>query len=322
MQPRRLLVPIHAACLGGLCAAATLAAIGGWIGELLANLRLYFLLPGLALAILGPMLAGAAARRLALGLVALLASGWLAWPLLPYVAAGAPPAPAIEGRTLRLLQANLHSWAVDTAALRRLLEDGGADIAVLTEITPAQQPAYRALANLYPYQVETPVGRDNTFIVRLLSRRPMQTEIFHPVAGDYPVLQARFCEPGSGCVTLLSAHAPRPGPGRGLRNRVLEAIAGLARRAERRGDLAVAIGDFNITAFSPDFALLTDAGLRDTALGRGYPASWPVWLGRLGIGIDQVLVAPQIGVSGRWLGPDIGSDHYPLFVELVLPDGR
>ncbi len=322
MQLRSLLVPIHAACLGGLCAAAALGAAGGWIGELLANLRLYFLAPGLALVLLAPLLPGRAARRLTPGLLALLASAWLALPLLPYVVSAAPSAAAAGGKPLRLLQANLHSWAVDTAALRSLLEEGGADIAVLTEITPAQQPVYRALADLYPYQVETPVGRDNTFIVRVLARRPMQTGIFHPIAGDYPVLQARFCDPGSRCLTLLSAHAPRPGPGRGLRNRVLEQIAALARQAERRGDLAVAIGDFNITAFSPDFALLTAAGLRDSTLGRGYPASWPVWLGRLGIGIDQVLVAPPIGVTARWLGPDIGSDHYPLFVELVLPEGR
>jgi endonuclease/exonuclease/phosphatase (EEP) superfamily protein YafD len=158
----------------------------------------------------------------------------------------------------------------------------------------------------------------------------MDVTLLVPLSGDYPIVLARLCGLASGCVMVITAHPPRPGPQRWRRNKLLAALAGYAQKATRDGDRVIAAGDFNVTAFSADFAVFAQAGLIDTALGRGYPSTWPLWLGPksplfpaglpgLGVGIDQVLVSPGIGVVQRWLGPDIGSDHWPLFVELKIP---
>lgn len=44
------------------------------------------------------------------------------------------------------------------------------------------------------------------------------------------------------------------------------------------------------------------------------PLDWS-WLG---IPIDHVLVTPGIGVTGYEVGPEIGSDHQPLTVDLIV----
>jgi endonuclease/exonuclease/phosphatase (EEP) superfamily protein YafD len=327
MPIRRLLILAYAAALGAACGAVAFIELAGdgWVGEMLANLRLHLAMGSALLAIAALLLPLQWLARL---MVFVLGSGLAAGhvlPLLPYVAQ--PPPAALQARpdaaTLRILVANLRSWATNLVALEKLLRDSRADIVLLTEITPHQQRVFQVLRTIYPEQFETPIERDNTFAIRILARQHMEIELYHPVVGDHPVLQARFCASGEKCLTLLSVHAPRPGPaGRQLRNTVLQGIVAQTRLAQRRGDHVIAAGDFNITAFSPDFGMFGEAGLSDSGLGRGYPSTWPYFLPNLGLGIDHVLVSPGIGVAARWLGPDIRSDHYPLFVELKIPRER
>lgn len=324
---RRSLVLAYVAALGAASGAAAFVELAGdnWIGEILANLRLQLAL-GSALVGIAALLLPAQwpARLMALVLGAGLAAIHVP-PLLPYVAQ--PPPETLRARpgavTVRILVANLHSWASDLVALKNLLRTGRADIVLLTELTPHHQQIYDAVRDLYPEQFGSPFGPDNTYAVRILARRKMDALLIPPTGSEHPIVQARFCSETAKCLTVLSAHPPRPGPtGRAMRNAVLQTIVTRAVQAQQRGDHAIAAGDFNITAFSPDFAIFADAGLSDTALGRGYPSTWPYVLPNLGLGIDHVLVSPGIGVAARWLGPDIRSDHYPLFVELEIPQER
>jgi endonuclease/exonuclease/phosphatase (EEP) superfamily protein YafD len=318
MHLRRLSILVYAGALGATVGAVAWTQLGGWswIGEVLSNLALQLALASALVAVGALFLPISLSRRcLWFGVGALLAV-IQALPLVPYVARAPPPAKA-ERPPIRLLVANLHSWAVDVAALEKLLRESGADIVLMTEITPDQQSAFNAVSELYPHQFQTPRSQDNTYTVRILARRPFEVALFHST--DHPVLQAKLCRAPTKCLAVLSAHAPRPGPGgRDDRNAVLDTLVMQAKAAASRGDDVIVAGDFNITAFSPDFKTFKAAGLSDSALGRGYPSTWPLWLGGWGIGIDHVLVSSGVGVTRRWLGPDIHSDHLPLFVELAV----
>ena len=322
MHFRRLFILIHAGALGAAAGAACWTQWGAWswIGEVLSNLPLHLALGSAIVALAAFVLPISLPRRcLLFGLGAALASVQ-ALPLLPYMAQSPPPALQTQRPpSLRVLVANLHSWAVNVPALEKLLRESAADIVLLTEITPTQQAAFMAVTSLYPHQFQTPVGSDNTFTVRILARMPMEIALHHSV--DHPVVQARLCQARAKCLTVLSVHASRPGPaGREARNAALQTLVRQAKEAASKGDHVIAAGDFNMTAFSPDFGMFGAAGLSDSALGRSYPSTWPVWLGGLGIGLDHVLVSAGLGVTGRWLGPDIGSDHLPLFVELAVSE--
>jgi endonuclease/exonuclease/phosphatase (EEP) superfamily protein YafD len=77
--------------------------------------------------------------------------------------------------------------------------------------------------------------------------------------------------------------------------------------------------DFNITPWSPVFAdILEGSGLRDSSLGFGVA---PTWLSRplfFGLPIDHILVSPDIKVKNRHVGPDVGSDHFPVIADLAF----
>ena len=47
-------------------------------------------------------------------------------------------------------------------------------------------------------------------------------------------------------------------------------------------------------------------------------SSWPAEYCPLGITIDHCLVSPDIEVKQRLVGPDVGSDHLPVIVDLLL----
>ena len=47
--------------------------------------------------------------------------------------------------------------------------------------------------------------------------------------------------------------------------------------------------------------------------------TWPTYNPLLWIPIDHCLVSPEIIVTDRQIGPDVGSDHYPIVVDLQLP---
>jgi len=177
MSIRRPLILAYVAALGAASGAAAFAELGAasWVGELLGNLRLHLALGSALVAIAALLLPLQWLARLMLFALGAGLTAIHIMPLLPYVAQ--PPPGILQAKldavTLRILVANLRTWATDLAALEKLLRQGGADIVLLTELTPDQQRVYQAVRDIYPEQFETPFERDNTFAVRILTRQRM-----------------------------------------------------------------------------------------------------------------------------------------------------
>jgi endonuclease/exonuclease/phosphatase (EEP) superfamily protein YafD len=80
------------------------------------------------------------------------------------------------------------------------------------------------------------------------------------------------------------------------------------------------MGDLNATPWSRPFVhLVESSGLCDTRAGFGVQASFPAASWLLRIPIDHVLASCGIGVQSRRIGRDVGSDHLPVIVDLVVP---
>lgn len=108
------------------------------------------------------------------------------------------------------------------------------------------------------------------------------------------------------------------------RNLYLSAVA-RAIAAEAPGTPVVAMGDFNTPTWSPFFqSFLKKSGLVDAA-GTGWPSTTRFsrrWFSKYfyyGSPVDHILVSPNIEVKRFEVGPDIGSDHFPVLADLRLP---
>ncbi len=87
-------------------------------------------------------------------------------------------------------------------------------------------------------------------------------------------------------------------------------LVGIAAIATDRGPLVI-MGDLR--------TLTGRTGPCDSRAGFGLQASFPVDLPILRIPIDHVLVRCTIGIRDRRIARDVGSDHLPVIVDLVVP---
>ncbi len=132
---------------------------------------------------------------------------------------------------------------------------------------------------------------------------------------------------GNRPVQLVLAHPTTPKNESGYLERNQE-ISLLKKEMAALNNPKVLIGDLNCGPWSPVFADLLKAGLRDSQQGIGPQPSWPARTGRVIDGlpipplvpIDHVLVSQDIIVLERTAGPSLGSDHLPVLVKIALPE--
>ncbi len=242
-----------------------------------------------------------------------------AWAMLPYwLPTSAPASAAADGPdAVSFVSVNVLTSNRDVDRAIDYLRGRRADLVAVLEVDDRWAAALGALADSHPHRLVRP--RDDNFGIALLSRLPLEdarTVDF----GDtgLPTIVARVRRE-AGDFLVIATH---PVPPKGSvyardRDAQLRAIADFVAAAPLP---CVVLGDFNATPWSTAFIDFTArSGLRDTALGRGIQPTWNarVWLPR--IPIDHILAPPAATVLRRAVGPDIGSDHFPVEAELVLP---
>jgi endonuclease/exonuclease/phosphatase (EEP) superfamily protein YafD len=160
--------------------------------------------------------------------------------------------------------------------------------------------------------------REDGHGIAIYSRRPfLSHEVAHFSGAGFPSIVVRIAIQGQP-VLIVGTHPPSPRNARlyGVRNRVFQGIAELSRRST---EPVVVLGDLNSTPWGQSFGRLLEAGaLRDTSRGQGFQWSWPAGVWPLAIPIDHCLTSRGVDIASRRMGPDLGSDHYPLLVDLAL----
>lgn len=141
--------------------------------------------------------------------------------------------------------------------------------------------------------------------------------------GGVPSICTRLRLPDGRQVTFFGIHPTPPIPdtypdGVGLRGEALRKVTDAVRQNAR---LTIVAGDFNDVSWSGTIHPLTrDGELHDVSLGRGLYntfdaksvlARWP---------LDHFFVSEPFRVVALKRLPDVGSDHFPLYIELALPN--
>ncbi len=200
--------------------------------------------------------------------------------------------------------------------IRRLIVEANPDFIVLLEATPWLIAQLTDLANRYPYRIAEP--REDNFGMAAYSRLPLlNAAVIRIGPAGLPLISADLAS-GGRRFTLLGAHPPPP-IGADMAQDRNDQLTDLARLVRQARQPTLLLGDLNLSPWSPYFTqLLADAGLQDSAAGRGIQASWPALWPPLRIPIDHALYSAGIQIRNRQLGPAIGSDHYPVIVDFQV----
>jgi endonuclease/exonuclease/phosphatase (EEP) superfamily protein YafD len=296
--------------LVGMLAVSTAAGFldrVSWVFEPATVFRLQYaallvVAGALALALRQPYLVAAA---VALAVVNIAAIG--PWQHAPRAAASS------EDPTLRIVAFNVRSDNHRYGQLAPLVARLQPDVLGLLELTPGwARAARRASSRVRPRRF---VVQRGAYGMGLLSATPPTAVNARRFPADGPaVLIARF-RVGDRPVTFVLVHVHTPFAG-SVHERELRALA--AARPSL-GSRLIVCGDFNTVSWSAQFRDFSrSAGLTDVFRGAWHGYSWPSWSPLLAVPLDHCLISSGLAVQGRHFGPSIGSDHFPLVVDVAI----
>jgi endonuclease/exonuclease/phosphatase (EEP) superfamily protein YafD len=300
----------------GVALAAAMAA-APWLGRVSAkaDLAAQFLLQAavgtaalVVLALLGRRLVTAAFLAVTLGAQA----AWLAPHLGPSgtaaVAAAAP---------LRVAFFNVWRGNRSLPDVVAWLERERPDVVVIAEYSAEMRRALMPLDALYPLRFDclTRPGCD----LAVLSRRGGVPDLALPAAAAADLIELAV-PLGDTQLRVLGAHLTRPVGVGTVWNQLtqVKAVAGAVRDDPRP---TILLGDLNAVPWGRVVHELGErSGLRVVGSLDG---TWPAFLPwPLRIPIDHALVSPGVVVTEHRLGPDLGSDHRPILLDLVVEPAR
>lgn len=300
-------------------AALTVAAFGGrwvWWLDVLANFRAQFVV---ALAVLGLVIMMSRWRKS--GYVVLAAALLNLVVVLPlYI--GSPAEPRIDAPTIRVMTFNLLSTNEDYAAVVEYIEAVDPDLVFLHEASRPWEVAMES-ADL-DYEIIRPRSDDLIFGTLVLVRGEDITAVSHGFAAAAPRAVSLDYRPHGWdvAISVLGTHplAPTDQERADLR----DAQMGFAGEwASSQSGAFMVVGDFNSTPWSWPFRLLMgSADLENSQRGFGLQPTFPSTSNLLfRIPIDHLVHSPALEVTSRQLGPSLGSDHFPLVVDLQVTGG-
>jgi endonuclease/exonuclease/phosphatase (EEP) superfamily protein YafD len=299
--------------IGALVAVTVIGEIGRVVvvADIVNHLRLLILLVG-AFALAIALLAKAGLwPALALAAAMVWQMNWV----LPEYIQSASRGPG-GGAILTIATYNTHGIQSDAEAIGAWVRREGIDVLVLQEVGREAHDMVETLSAVLPHYV---ARRWQSNVV--MSRFPMVERQRNDLpVGDrrwyFPIV--RIAPPGRAPISVMSVHTTRPPP---MFAGQSEQLAWVSAAAEQIGRARLIVaGDFNLTPFSTRFQPF----VQDLAMHRATLAlpSFPTWSLRTPFAvlpflpIDHVFHGDGFVALSAALGPDLGSDHYPVIVRL------
>lgn len=282
-----------------------------WALDLVSHFRLQYLVAGMGVAFFALF-----RRRTWLVLAALISMLWNAQIIHAVHHTAGPVVSA--GKPLRLMIFNvLFNNKTPVAAIDHVLQVD-ADIVCLLEVDRSWQHSLEPLRVKYPQRVEDLSA--GAFGIACYTRLPVKSsEVRRFTIWGLPTVLLNLDHLGTP-LTFIGTHPHAPMgalPAQQWRSQLSEIGATVAAIA---GEVIVA-GDFNATPWCEGMRLLREAGgLQFRSVAPVWPPTWSLNLPMM-IPIDHVLLKGSLSVQKRVLGPEVGSDHRSVTVELARAGG-
>ncbi len=239
---------------------------------------------------------------------------WI-FPYLPLAPIEVQPAESSDPMShVRIVTANVLQENKNAGPLLDLVEKEQPDVLVLCEVNERWVNDLSSLKEKFSFHLTYPL--DNTYGIALYSNLEVRSaEVRTLVRDDIPSIDAQLRLPSGDEVRLFAVHPNPPRPGESTRKRDAELI--IVGREVREDPSAIVLGDLNDVGWSRTTNLFQEvSGLLDPRRGRGlYPTyNANSWIFRYPL--DYLFHSDDFRVVKLRILSDIGSDHFPLFVEL------
>lgn len=302
MPPYFLLAGIG---LSALCVAASIGRARLWPLSVAAEL----LEPALAVLAACLLVAALSAEPL-YALASLVALGAGAATLLLRLKTGTAPKPRGAGAVFRIAHANLLGSPEAAARFAAWAEDRAAGLVAITEPPPGAMEALKPLFTGYPFSMQSDDAGGRRVIV--FSKFNLEQR----ASPDVNILRLA-AKSDDACLEIACGHPTIP-VSPALETRRDEAIGRAFAAAHAAGAPAAVIGDLNTTPAGPVLTAMRRAfGFRRAGAGL-FSTTWMAPVFGLGLTLDHICVSTHCAARFYEIGPFIGSDHRPIFAEIVI----
>lgn len=206
--------------------------------------------------------------------------------------------------------------------LLTLIRERRPDLLVLSETDHPWAEAMHALDNEYPHRAAKVI--DNTYGIMLFSRLEiLESEIRFLVEDDVPSIFARVRLADGGTFQLICIHPAPPVPGENTRSTERDKEILMVGKIAKKSTLPVIVtGDLNDVAWSYTNTLFQrTSGLLDPRKGRGFFNTFHAEHRFMRYPLDHIFCSPHFQLVHIERLPYVGSDHFPMWVELAyVPD--
>ncbi|MGR3571586.1 endonuclease/exonuclease/phosphatase family protein [Brevirhabdus sp.] len=228
--------------------------------------------------------------------------------------------PPDSSRLIRLMASNVLMENTRHDKIAALIESEDPDILLLMETDATWHEALREVLARYDTVLARP--QDNYYGMIFATRlRVTEAEMLDLEDDDTPTLYAEMKAPDDTIFRFVGLHPRPPVPGEDTDERD-ELIRKSATFAHDSDVPVISMGDFNDVAWSPTAQKFREyGGYLDPRIGRGLISSFDANHALLRFPIDQLYLTPRVGLVSFRRGPNVGSDHFPMFAEVWIHDG-
>lgn len=164
--------------------------------------------------------------------------------------------------------------------------------------------------------------RNDTYGLMMFSKIKYQkSDINYMTSKDVPSADVKISLNGH-TIQLIALHPKPPIPGEAKTSRQKDQefkAASKSLRNSKGNCLQIVLGDLNDVVWSRASKLFKkETGLKDPRVGRGTFSTFPTYA-PVRFPIDQIFCSPLIELIVLTRMPNIGSDHYPIYVSLAIP---
>ncbi|MFZ0133780.1 MAG: endonuclease/exonuclease/phosphatase family protein [Desulfobacterales bacterium] len=254
----------------------------------------------------------------------LVIQGWWIMPFTRLFPVEVKPAVRVERRRMiRIMTANVLTTNRNAAALIDLVRENSPDILVTLESDEWWQARLDELEPSYPYTIKCPL--DNLYGMHVYSRLLLEdSRVDYLVEPDIPSMHALVRLPSGKGIRAHFLHPRPPNPTQSTESSERDAeLIMVARSVVDTRTPVIVTGDLNDVAWSETTRLFKKiSGLLDPRVGRGMFNTFHAGYWFMRWPLDHLFHSDHFTLSSIRRLPAFGSDHFPLFTELVYEAGR
>ncbi len=224
-----------------------------------------------------------------------------------------------NGQSLAIMESNVYQYNEDYHLLVEQVEKYDPDLLITLETDKKWEDGLSSLEEKYPNTIKLPL--DNTYGVLFYSKLEIvEHSIEYLIDDEIPSIHAIIKLRNGELVKLYIVHPEPPSPTENYRSTERDAeLIVIGKMAVDSPYPVIVAGDLNDVAWSHTTRLFQRlSNLLDPRIGRGFFNTFHAKYRLMRWPLDHVFHSDDFLVKNIERVPNIGSDHFPMYIELSL----